>query len=87
MQFETRLERVVLDDYDLVVGSDGVHSRLRDQFAPHFESTTRLLTNQYIWYGTRRVFDTLSLIFREFDGGFYVAHTYRFSPQASTFLV
>src|SRR6266511_2030661 len=35
---------------------------------------------------------TLSLhdalpIFREFDGGFYVAHAYRFSPRASTFLV
>ena len=27
--------------------------------------------------GTPRVFDTLSLIFREFDGGFYVAHAYR----------
>jgi len=87
MRFETRLERVVPDDYDLVVGSDGVHSRLRDQFAPHFEPTTRLLTNKYIWYGTSRVFATLSLIFRQFDGGFYVAHTYRFSPHASTFLV
>jgi 2-polyprenyl-6-methoxyphenol hydroxylase-like FAD-dependent oxidoreductase len=87
MRFEMRLEHVEPDDYDLVVGSDGVHSRLRDQFAPHFEPITRLLTNTYIWYGTSRVFDTLSLIFREFDGGFYVAHTYRFSPHASTFLV
>jgi len=87
MRFETRLERVTLDEYDLVVGSDGVRSRVRDQFAPHFEPTSRLLSNKYIWYGTHRVFDTLSLIFREFDGGFYVAHAYRFSPRASTFLV
>ena len=87
MRFETRLERVTPDDYDLVVGSDGVHSRVRDQFAAHFEPASRLLTNKYLWYGTHRVFDTLSLIFREFDGGFFVAHAYRFSPEASTFLV
>jgi 2-polyprenyl-6-methoxyphenol hydroxylase-like FAD-dependent oxidoreductase len=87
MRFETRIERVTLDDYDLVVGSDGVHSRVRDQFAPHFEPTSKLLSNKYVWYGTLRVFDTLSLIFREFDSGFYVAHAYRFSPSASTFLV
>ena len=87
MRFETRVERVTLDDYDLVVGSDGVRSRVRDQFAPHFEPASRWLSNKYIWYGTGRVFDALSLIFREFDGGFYVAHAYRFSPRASTFLV
>ena len=87
MRFETHIERVVLDDHDLIVGSDGVHSRLRAQFAPHFEPAARLLSNMYIWYGTPRVFDTLSLIFREFDGGFYVAHAYRFSPRGSTFLV
>ncbi len=87
MCFETPSERVTPDDYDLVVGSDGLHSGVRDQFAPHFAPRSRLLSNKYIWYGTRRVFDALSLIFREFDGGFYVAHAYRFSPHASTFLV
>jgi 2-polyprenyl-6-methoxyphenol hydroxylase-like FAD-dependent oxidoreductase len=87
MHFETNIESVVLDDHDLIVGSDGVHSRVRDQFAPHFRPTSRMLSNKYIWYGTPRVFDMLSLIFREFDGGFYVAHAYRFSPHASTFLV
>jgi anthraniloyl-CoA monooxygenase len=87
MRFETRMERVTPDDCDLVVASDGVRSRVREQFAPHFEPRSRVLGNKYIWYGTHRVFDTLSLIFRRFEGGFYVAHTYRFSPRASTFLV
>jgi anthraniloyl-CoA monooxygenase len=87
MRFETRMERVSPDDCDLVVASDGVHSGVREQFAPHFEPRARRLGNKYVWYGTHRVFDTLSLIFRQFDGGFYVAHTYRFSPRASTFLV
>jgi 2-polyprenyl-6-methoxyphenol hydroxylase-like FAD-dependent oxidoreductase len=87
MRFETRMERVAPDDYDLVVASDGINSSVRTQFAQHFEPRSTLLGNKYIWYGTPRVFDTLSLIFREFDGGFYVAHTYRFSTRASTFIV
>ena len=85
MRFETRVERVTLDDYDLVVGSDGVRSRVRDQFAPHFEPASRWLSNKYIWYGTGRVFDALSLIFREFDGGFYVAHAYASAPEPPRF--
>ena len=58
-----------------------------DQFAPHFEAASRLLSNKHVWCGTDRVFDTLSLIFREFDGGFYRRARMRFSPRASTFLV
>jgi anthraniloyl-CoA monooxygenase len=87
MRFETRVERVAPDDCDIVVASDGVHSCVREQFAPHFEPRSRMLGNKYIWYGTHRVFDTLSLIFRGFDEGSYVAHAYRFSPRASTFIV
>jgi anthraniloyl-CoA monooxygenase len=87
MRFETRMERVAPDDYDLVVASDGINSSVRAQFAQHFRPRSRILGNKYIWYGTHRVFDTLSLIFREFEGGFYVAHTYRFSAGASTFVV
>ena len=87
MRFETRLERVAPGDYDLVVASDGINSSVRTQFARHFEPRSTILGNKYIWYGTERVFDTLSLIFREFEGGFYVAHTYRFSTRASTFIV
>jgi 2-polyprenyl-6-methoxyphenol hydroxylase-like FAD-dependent oxidoreductase len=87
MRFETRVEQVNPDDDDLVVASDGIHSNVRQQFEHALGPRSTFLRNKYIWYGTRRVFDTLSLIFRELDGGFYVAHTYRFSPHASTFIV
>jgi 2-polyprenyl-6-methoxyphenol hydroxylase-like FAD-dependent oxidoreductase len=75
------VERIDPHEYDLVVASDGVHSRVREQFAPQFEPRSTFLPNRYVWYGTHRVFKTLSLIFREFEGGCYVVHTYRFSPQ------
>jgi 2-polyprenyl-6-methoxyphenol hydroxylase-like FAD-dependent oxidoreductase len=87
MRFETRVERIDPGQYDLVIASDGIHSSVRTQFADDFVPRSTLLENKYVWYGTHRVFDTLSLIFREHEGGFYVAHTYRFSPHASTFIV
>jgi 2-polyprenyl-6-methoxyphenol hydroxylase-like FAD-dependent oxidoreductase len=87
MHFETRVERINPDDNDLVVASDGIHSSVRRQFARDLGPQSTFLRNKYVWYGTHRVFDTLSLIFREFEGGSYVAHTYRFSPHASTFIV
>ena len=88
MRFETRLPDIsTFADYDLVVGADGVNSVVRQQFAEHFQPSTSLLSNKYIWYGTYQHFDSLSLIFRSYRGGSYVAHCYPYSETASTFIV
>ncbi len=75
------------DDTDLLIGADGVGSMVRHHNEQRFGTSTTLCTNRYIWYGTTRVFDTLSLIFKSNDDGVFVAHTYRYSPNMSTFLV
>lgn len=88
LHFETHLSQSLSpDDYDLIVGADGVNSVIRTQFAEHFQPTVSYLSNKYIWYGTNQLFDTLSLIFRDYQGGSYVAHCYRYSDNASTFIV
>jgi 2-polyprenyl-6-methoxyphenol hydroxylase-like FAD-dependent oxidoreductase len=46
-----------------------------------------MLTNKFAWYGTRRIFECLTLTFRESEHGAFVAHHYRYSPRMSTFLV
>ena len=43
--------------------------------------------NKLAWYGTTRLFDPLSLIFRQSADGLMIAHTYRYSRTHSTFLV
>jgi 2-polyprenyl-6-methoxyphenol hydroxylase-like FAD-dependent oxidoreductase len=72
---------------DLLVGADGVNSVVRDKFKGEFKPRIEVLTNKFAWYGTRRLFECLTLTFRESEHGAFVAHHYRYSPGMSTFLV
>jgi anthraniloyl-CoA monooxygenase len=40
-----------------------------------------------LWLGTRRIFPALTLTFRESADGVFVAHSYKFGPDTSTFIV
>jgi len=72
---------------DLVVAADGVHSALRREHADVFRPRIEWLTNKFVWYGTTRRFDCLTLTFRENAHGAFVAHHYRYAPDRSTFIV
>ena len=74
-------------DCDLVVAADGAHSAIRTRLAEHFQPVLDERPNWLAWYGTTRLFDALSLIFRQGADGLVIAHTYRYSPRLSTFLV
>jgi 2-polyprenyl-6-methoxyphenol hydroxylase-like FAD-dependent oxidoreductase len=88
MLFTTRVpDASHFADCDLIVGSDGAGSVVRQQYAEQFQPTSRKLSNKYIWYGTHQLFDTLSLIFRRYQGGAFVAHCYPYSAQTSTFII
>jgi 2-polyprenyl-6-methoxyphenol hydroxylase-like FAD-dependent oxidoreductase len=72
---------------DLVVGADGVNSIVRRSFERQFEPGVDVLTNRFAWYGTPQPFACLTLTFREYRGGFFVAHHYRHAPDMSSFIV
>ena len=74
-------------DCDLIVAADGANSAIRTRHAQHFEPTLDVRPNHFAWYGTTRLFDPLSLIFRQNADGLLIAHTYRYSRTHSTFLV
>jgi anthraniloyl-CoA monooxygenase len=88
LQFGTRLTTLApLGDCDLVVGADGVNSVVRETSRAAFGPSEEILSNRYVWYGTPRAFDCLTLTFRERTGGVFVAHHYRYAAAASTFIV
>ncbi len=70
---------------DLIVAADGVNSFVRR--SADFGTTIRHLSNRFAWYGTTRVFDTLTQTFVENEDGALNAHHYRHSPRMSTFVV
>ncbi|MDW3206946.1 MAG: FAD-dependent monooxygenase [Alphaproteobacteria bacterium] len=72
-------------DYDLIIGADGLNSLVRQ--SADFGVTLEYLDNKFVWYGTKRPFDTLTQSFRESRLGRFNAHHYRYAPGMSTFIV
>jgi 2-polyprenyl-6-methoxyphenol hydroxylase-like FAD-dependent oxidoreductase len=85
-------ERIVdslpeLPTCDLLVGADGSNSLVRRALESRFQPQVEWLSNRFAWYGTRHLFECLSLTFRSNEHGAFVAHHYRHSSTMSTFVV
>ena len=76
-----------LPEADLQVGADGANSLVRRANATVFGPSVAAGRNKYIWLGTRRLFHGLTLTFVEHPAGVFTAHSYKFDPQTSTFIV
>jgi anthraniloyl-CoA monooxygenase len=74
--------------HDLVVASDGLNSKVRKEFAPHFRPETDLRKCKFVWLGTRQKFDdAFTFIFEETEYGWIWAHAYQFDADTATFIV
>ncbi|HET6976229.1 MAG TPA: FAD-dependent monooxygenase [Pyrinomonadaceae bacterium] len=74
-------------DCDLLLAADGVNSTVRLRYAEQFQPELDFRANRYIWYGTNQLFHGLTLTFRENSAGVFAAHSYKFNPTTSTFIV
>ena len=76
-----------LSGYDLIVGSDGVNSAIRNALQHDFQAVVEPRVNKWAWYGTRRRFDSVELIFEQTRYGIFIAHSYRYAPDHGTFVI
>jgi 2-polyprenyl-6-methoxyphenol hydroxylase-like FAD-dependent oxidoreductase len=68
----------------LIVAADGANSFVRRM--ADFGTTVASLSNKFAWYGTTKIFPTLTQTFVENEHGHFNAHHYRHSPEMSTFV-
>lgn len=84
IEFEKNVDTESLDDYDLIVAADGANSTIRK--TANFGTAVTPLSNKFAWFGTTRVFETLTQTFVRNEAGTFNAHHYRHSPSMSTFV-
>ena len=90
IQFQTEAEDVETyqRDYDLVIASDGLRSKIRTKYAEHFKPDIDVRDCKFIWYGTKQKFDgAFTFIFERTDKGWLWAHAYQFDDEHATFIV
>ncbi len=87
LRFDTAIESIDDLEADLVVGADGLNSLVRRSDEAAFAPTLDYFTNRFAWFGTPRVFPTLTQTFIDGPGGPLNAHHYRYAPSRSTFIV
>jgi anthraniloyl-CoA monooxygenase len=89
IDFRTEIHDVeqLRSDCKLLLAADGVNSTVRLRYTEQFQPELDMRANRYIWYGTHQLFHGLTLTFRENSAGTFAAHSYKFSPTTSTFIV
>lgn len=88
LQYEMEVaEPGTLRDYELLIAADGVNSLTRQRHAGVFRPRLVAGEAKYIWFGTDKVLDAFTFIFRANEHGLFQVHAYPFSGTNSTFIV
>ncbi|MGH7747582.1 MAG: FAD-dependent monooxygenase, partial [Candidatus Dormibacteria bacterium] len=75
-------------DADLVLGADGVGSRVRETFAAEFGPSTHVASARYVWFGAHADFTGLTFLFERTEHGWFAVHGYPYDVEGRcTFLV
>ena len=90
LQFETEFAsaETYRKDYDLVVATDGINSRVRNEYADVFQPDIDTRLCKFVWLGTHQKFDdAFTFIFEKTEHGWMWAHVYQFDDETATFIV
>ncbi|MGC1429279.1 MAG: bifunctional salicylyl-CoA 5-hydroxylase/oxidoreductase [Albidovulum sp.] len=90
LRFETEFKSAedYRQDYDLVVGADGLNSSVRREYAEVFKPDVDTRRCKFVWLGTHQKFDdAFTFIFEKTEHGWVWAHVYQFDADTATFIV
>ena len=90
MEFQTEFEsaETYKRDYDIVVATDGLNSKVRNEYAHIFKPDIDMRRCKFVWLGTHQKFDdAFTFIFERTEHGWVWAHVYQFDATTATFIV
>lgn len=74
-------------DYDLVIASDGINSRIRPHYAETFQPTLDPRKTRFMWLGIDRALEAFTFYVKHTPWGIMQVHAYPYAANESTFLV
>lgn len=75
-------------NYDIVIASDGLNSKTRNEYKNIFKADVDTRKCPFIWLGTNQKFDdAFTFIFEKTEYGWIWAHAYQFDSNTATFIV
>jgi anthraniloyl-CoA monooxygenase len=77
----------LMAQHDLVVGADGVNSRVRERFAEQFRPTLDWRLCKFAWFGTDKELRAFTFVFTDTEWGRFQVHAYPFERGRSTWIV
>jgi anthraniloyl-CoA monooxygenase len=72
---------------DLVLGCDGVNSRVREELAEQFRPSLDWRRCRFSWLGTDKPLEAFTFIFEESEHGLFQVHAYPFEDGLGTWIV
>lgn len=74
-------------DYDLVIASDGINSRIRPHYAETFKPSLDPRKTRFMWLGIDRALEAFTFYVKHTPWGIMQVHAYPYAANESTFLV
>ncbi|MEQ8700073.1 MAG: FAD-dependent monooxygenase [Bauldia litoralis] len=88
LHFETEIDDLsAFRDADLVIGADGINSRVRETYKEHFRPTFEWRRNRFVWLGSTKPCEAFTFHFTDNEHGTWVLGEYQYNDRLATWII